>query len=77
MLTLFMYITSLLIPNYFMIHSDLWCFMQVTKGFGIPGLKQVMDWKGLYGGPTRAPLQPLTQQETDKLRKVFTDSGYL
>ncbi|XP_050719891.1 4-hydroxy-2-oxoglutarate aldolase, mitochondrial-like isoform X2 [Eriocheir sinensis] len=49
----------------------------VTKGFGIPGLKQVMDWKGMYGGPTRAPLQPLTQQETDKLRKVFTDTGYL
>lgn len=49
----------------------------VTRMFGVAGLKQVMDWKGLYGGPTRSPLQPLTQQETDKLRQVFVDAGYL
>lgn len=49
----------------------------VTKGFGIPGLKQVMDWMGLYGGPTRSPLQSLSEQETVKLRKIFVDAGYL
>ncbi|KAG0717801.1 4-hydroxy-2-oxoglutarate aldolase, mitochondrial [Chionoecetes opilio] len=49
----------------------------VTKTFGIPGLKQVMDWKGLYGGPCRLPLQPLSTQETDNLRQVFLDAGYL
>ncbi|XP_045133500.1 4-hydroxy-2-oxoglutarate aldolase, mitochondrial-like [Portunus trituberculatus] len=49
----------------------------VTKTFGIPGLKQVMDWMGMYGGPLRSPLQPLTQQETEKLRQVFVNAGYL
>lgn len=51
--------------------------MQVTKDFGIPGLKQVMDWKGFYGGPPRAPLQSLTEQEVAGLRKVFVESNYL
>lgn len=49
----------------------------VTNIFGIPGLKQVMDWKGFYGGPLRAPLQPLSDQEVDKLHKVFVDHGFL
>lgn len=49
----------------------------VTKTFSIPGLKQVMDWTGFYGGPLRSPLQPLSDQEAAKLRKVFEDSGYL
>ncbi|XP_047488183.1 4-hydroxy-2-oxoglutarate aldolase, mitochondrial-like [Penaeus chinensis] len=49
----------------------------VTKGFGIPGLKQVMDWMGLYGGPTRSPLQSLSEQDTVMLRKIFVDAGYL
>nr|XP_045625355.1 4-hydroxy-2-oxoglutarate aldolase, mitochondrial-like [Procambarus clarkii] len=49
----------------------------VTKTFSIAGLKQVMDWRGFYGGPLRAPLQPLSTQEAAKLRKVFENSGYL
>ncbi|XP_042893224.1 4-hydroxy-2-oxoglutarate aldolase, mitochondrial-like [Penaeus japonicus] len=49
----------------------------VTKDFGIPGLKQVMDWMGLYGGPTRSPLQSLSEQDAAKLRKIFVDAGYL
>lgn len=49
----------------------------VTKDFGISGLKQVMEWKGFYGGPTRSPLQPLPEAEVSKLRKVFVESGYL
>lgn len=49
----------------------------VTKDFGIPGLKQVMDWMGLYGGPVRSPMQSLPEAEAAKLCKVFVDSGYL
>lgn len=51
--------------------------LQVTKGYGIPGLKQVMDWMGLYGGPTRSPLQSLSEQDAVKLHKIFVDAGYL
>jgi len=50
--------------------------MQVTRRFGVPGLKKAMDWFGFYGGRTREPLLPLTAAETDSLRKAFSDSGY-
>ncbi len=43
-------------------HALLLC-LQVTKRFGVPGLKAAMDWFGFYGGPTRSPLQPLKQLE--------------
>ena len=49
---------------------------QVTRRFGVPGLKQAMEWFGLYGGPTRSPLLPLTAAETDTLRKAFIDSEF-
>merc|ERR1719250_268554 len=28
----------------------------VTKEYGVPGLKQAMEWCGYYGGPTRKPM---------------------
>ena len=49
---------------------------QVTRRFGIPGLKQAMDWFGYYGGRTREPLQPLTKSEQSQLREMFTTSGF-
>ncbi|CAL4062339.1 unnamed protein product, partial [Meganyctiphanes norvegica] len=49
----------------------------VTKQLGVSGLKQSMDWLSLYGGPTRAPILPLTQQETLSLRSVFEKNGFL
>ncbi|XP_068218163.1 4-hydroxy-2-oxoglutarate aldolase, mitochondrial-like [Palaemon carinicauda] len=49
----------------------------VTKDFGIAGLKKVMEWKGFYGGPTRSPLQPMPDTEIEKLRTVFSSTGYL
>ncbi|XP_075072025.1 4-hydroxy-2-oxoglutarate aldolase, mitochondrial [Mixophyes fleayi] len=49
----------------------------VTRRFGIPGLKQAMDWFGLHGGHCRSPLGPLTEQERQELKKVFMDNGWL
>lgn len=34
----------------------------VTRKWGVPALKEAMDYLGLYGGPTRKPILPL---ETD------------
>lgn len=48
----------------------------VTRRFGVPGLKLAMDWFGFYGGPTRSPLQALTQEEAATLKRMFTDSGF-
>ncbi|XP_038600174.1 4-hydroxy-2-oxoglutarate aldolase, mitochondrial isoform X2 [Tachyglossus aculeatus] len=49
----------------------------VTRRFGIPGLKKAMDWFGLYGGPCRAPLAPLSPVEEDQLRRDFSSHGWL
>lgn len=49
----------------------------VTKTYGVPGLKMAMNWFGYYGGPTRSPLQPLNEAETQKLRQVFQMSDFL
>lgn len=48
----------------------------VTRKFGVPGLKIAMDWFGFYGGPTRSPLQALTEGETADVKRMFTGSGF-
>lgn len=49
----------------------------VTRKFGIPGLKSSLDWFGFYGGPTRSPLVPLSQDKVDSMRKDFTENGFI
>ncbi|XP_077113157.1 4-hydroxy-2-oxoglutarate aldolase, mitochondrial isoform X2 [Ranitomeya variabilis] len=49
----------------------------VTRRFGIPGMKQAMEWFGYHGGRCRSPLVPLTEQEVKELREVFTNNGWL
>nr|XP_054766307.1 4-hydroxy-2-oxoglutarate aldolase, mitochondrial-like [Lytechinus pictus] len=49
----------------------------VTRKFGIPGLKTAMDWFGFYGGPTRSPLVPLSQEQVDSMRKDFVENGFI
>jgi 4-hydroxy-2-oxoglutarate aldolase len=45
--------------------------------FGVPGLKLAMDNLGYYGGPTRLPMVPLTQQQVVSQREIFKESGYM
>ena len=49
----------------------------VTKRFGVPGLKQIMDWLGYYGGPSRKPLLDLHEQEKVALKTAFTVNGFM
>ncbi|XP_046555018.1 4-hydroxy-2-oxoglutarate aldolase, mitochondrial-like [Haliotis rubra] len=49
----------------------------VTKVYGIAGVKKAMEWFGFYGGPTRSPLQSLTEPEEKALRDTFVSSGFL
>lgn len=49
----------------------------ITKVYGIAGLKKCMEWFGFYGGPTRSPLQPLTQSEEKGMRDTFVSAGFL
>ena len=50
---------------------------KVTKRFGIPGLKAVMDIFGYYGGPTRSPLRPLSAEDVTELMDIFTSNGFI
>ncbi|KAG7486021.1 4-hydroxy-2-oxoglutarate aldolase, mitochondrial [Solea senegalensis] len=49
----------------------------VTRKLGVPALKQAMEWFGFHGGACRSPLQPLTEAETQQLRRDFTSNGWL
>jgi 4-hydroxy-2-oxoglutarate aldolase len=49
----------------------------VTARFGVPGLKQALDWLGYYGGPPRSPLAPLDPAQRSVLRAILTEAGIL
>ncbi|KAI7791520.1 4-hydroxy-2-oxoglutarate aldolase, mitochondrial [Triplophysa rosa] len=49
----------------------------VTRQYGVPALKQAMEWFGYHGGVCRSPLQPLSQTDLDQLRVKFTSNGWL
>jgi 4-hydroxy-2-oxoglutarate aldolase len=49
----------------------------VTSRFGVPGLKQALDWLGYYGGPPRSPLVPLDATQQATLRSILTEAGIL
>ncbi|XP_015271439.1 PREDICTED: 4-hydroxy-2-oxoglutarate aldolase, mitochondrial [Gekko japonicus] len=51
--------------------------LAVTSKFGIPGLKQAMEWFGYYGGLCRAPLLPLNKTQVTELRQNFSSNGWL
>jgi 4-hydroxy-2-oxoglutarate aldolase len=49
----------------------------VTKQWGVPALKAALDMLGLYGGPPRRPLPPLSTTLTRELRTILTAAGLL
>jgi len=49
----------------------------VTRGWGVPALKASMDMLGLYGGPVRPPLLPLSEDVKHELRAILVRGGIL
>ena len=49
----------------------------VTARFGVPGLKQALDWLGYYGGPVRSPLGPLDEAQQATLRATLVEGEIL
>ena len=43
----------------------------VTSKWGIPALKEAMDHLGLYGGPTRKPILPVTPDVSSQLLNLL------
>lgn len=48
----------------------------VTRELGVPAMKEAMDMMGLYGGPCRQPLQPLSDSERRRVREAFIKNGF-
>ncbi|XP_023707875.1 4-hydroxy-2-oxoglutarate aldolase, mitochondrial-like isoform X1 [Cryptotermes secundus] len=48
----------------------------VTRELGVPAMKEAMNMMGLYGGPCRQPLQPLTDSERRRVRDAFIKNGF-
>lgn len=49
----------------------------VTSRFGVAGVKAALDMLGYYGGPVRAPLLDLRDDERQALRAILTEAGIL
>lgn len=49
----------------------------VTSRFGVAGLKSALDLIGFYGGPVRAPLLPLSDDEIEAVRESLEHAGLL
>ncbi len=47
----------------------------IVGSLGIAGVKAAMDVVGLYGGPVRAPLRNLNEQNRAKALKLLSESG--
>lgn len=48
----------------------------VTAGLGVAALKAAMEMDGLVGGPPRAPLAPLSEAESERVRAVMRETGF-
>ena len=49
----------------------------ITREGGVPALKAALDMLGLYGGPVRPPLLPLSGDEIGRLNIVLQEGGIL
>jgi len=49
----------------------------VTRGWGVPAVKAAMDMLGMYGGPPRAPLLPLSEDTEQELRTILIEGRVL
>uniref|UniRef100_A0A673IG64 4-hydroxy-2-oxoglutarate aldolase, mitochondrial n=1 Tax=Sinocyclocheilus rhinocerous TaxID=307959 RepID=A0A673IG64_9TELE len=49
----------------------------VTRQYGVPALKQSMEWFGYHGGVCRSPLQPLSKADLEQLQVKFSSNGWL
>jgi len=49
----------------------------VTRRWGVPALKAALDMLGMYGGPARRPLLPLSTETKGELRSILTVAGIL
>lgn len=70
-----MVVTMLLL---FLHHDDiLSCIQQVTKRFGVAGMKAALDIFGYFGGKSRSPVQNVNEEIRKLIRISFVNNGFL
>jgi 4-hydroxy-2-oxoglutarate aldolase len=47
----------------------------VTSRWGVPALKAAMEMIGMYGGPVRLPLMPISEEIRKQLNSILVNSG--
>ena len=47
----------------------------VTRQWGVPALKEAMDYVGLYGGPSRKPLMAVSGETRDRLHYMLKEKN--
>jgi 4-hydroxy-2-oxoglutarate aldolase len=47
----------------------------VTSRWGVPALKAAMEMTGMYGGPVRLPLLPISEEIRKQLNSILVNSG--
>lgn len=47
----------------------------VTSMWGVPALKAAMEMIGMYGGPVRLPLRPISEEIRKQLSSILANSG--
>ena len=48
----------------------------ISKLFGVPALKFILDAYGYYGGPCRKPLLELKPAEKEQVKAAFRNNGF-
>ncbi|XP_046383640.1 4-hydroxy-2-oxoglutarate aldolase, mitochondrial-like isoform X2 [Ischnura elegans] len=48
----------------------------VTRELGVPAMKKACEFAGLYGGPCRTPLLPLSEEQVNRVKNAFQKSCY-
>ena len=49
----------------------------ITRRGGVPAVKGALDMLGMYGGPVRPPLLPLSSEKKQQLRDILRRAGIL
>jgi 4-hydroxy-2-oxoglutarate aldolase len=50
---------------------------QVTRRFGVAGMKAAMDLFGYYGGPNRSPMLSVSAEARQVIKKAFIDNEFV
>jgi len=58
-------------------HRILEVNQKIVGSYGVPGIKHALDLLGYFGGEPRSPLQPVSQEIGESIRRLLVDAELL